>query len=204
VRIKESLIRYRVLVGIVTLLLCVVTFAISAHAGGGGFKAHPLAGSSPEELGHVALQYTQGMYPSLSGTSQVVLVRPVTTKEVGTLGLGYLDFASIETPPLMLVIIKGDFDTSNTLASIYPSTKSKWRSQYIGYVFDMWAGVPSLTITSPQGGAFRKVLNDPTLPAKPPGDNPASVPPPMPPEHKTLHYGAVAPGVAMPPSSSNK
>ncbi len=42
--------------------------------------------------------------------------------------------------------------------------KEKAKASYIGYIFDLEIGVPTATLTSKNGGRFRKALNQPNLP----------------------------------------
>jgi hypothetical protein len=105
----------------------------------------------------------------------------------------------------MLVILKGDFDISNMPgAGNIPKSNWHWRVGYIAYVMDLKAGLPTLTVSSPQGGLFRKALNNPNLPDDLPA-NPAllgelknrtqALPgvPIVPPSNK-VPYGSLIPG----------
>lgn len=140
-----------------------------------------------DEVRQVALSYTRVNYPVLSGTPQVVLTRPVTNNDLPGLGLPPINHASIEEPPLMLAIVKGNFGQPIHRSGL-ASGQSSQGYRYIGYIFDLWAGSPMLTIASPVGGEFRIALNDPSLPVVPSlAVSPLSTAP------KELHYGDIAP-----------
>ncbi len=199
----RRLIHYPNVLAALGLIALLSIFTINTQAGGGGFKVRPLTGASAEEVGQVAVQYTQDKYPSKAGTPQVVLARLVQAADLPALGLGSIDFASIEEPPLALVIVKGDFDVSRMPGLIRASAKMTRQAHYIGYVFDLWAGTPALTITSPQGSSFRNVLNDPSIPVDPLDAPLPTSPQPLQTAPKTLHYGETAPP-AVQPSSTDK
>ncbi len=60
---------------------------------------------------------------------------------------------------------------------------------YVAYIYDLWAGSPTVWMASPTGGEFRAALNDPTLPAV---AAPAEVPF-IGQTTPSLHYGETAP-----------
>lgn len=130
-----------------------------------------------------------------SGTAQVMLARRVTPAELTSMELYCYQSSTIETPPLALIIIKGDFPPDVQNANF---TSNSPTISYIAYVFDLWAGAPTLVLKSDHGGAFRTALNDPTLP----GDVPAGHPTPRPlscsnttsMNSKLYHYGDTLPG----------
>jgi hypothetical protein len=162
-----------------------------------GLSGHNLSKLSPNEVAQVALDYTKASGYVNSGTPQVALARSVNNDELLKLDLDTIPFSTIEQPPLVLVILKGDFMVNMPRAVANNGPRP---AQYIGYVYDLWAGLPTLTITAPHGGVFRKALNDPSLP----DDNPAAPQKPNPGAFApanggvtntppTLHYGEVAP-----------
>jgi hypothetical protein len=147
-------------------------------------------------MAQVALNVTNANYPSLSDTPEVVLVRSVTAADIAALGIANISFDGGEEPPLMLVIVKGDFDVS--------SLSGAKRAKYIGYAFDLRAGGPALVASSVKGGRFRQALNDPSLP-----DDPTTEPdtgqgasadlmPTAIPSLTKLPYGATAAPAALP------
>lgn len=128
-------------------------------------KIHPkrtdLVHASPEAIGNLAKDHAQTRLRA-QGTMNVLLSQPITREQVANLGLGCLpDFASIEEPPLALVILKGDF----TFESM-PGGRSLQgtRFPYVVYVIDLWSGAPVKLMNSISGGLVRKALNDPSLP----------------------------------------
>jgi len=178
--------------GVALLVFGVVAYVSShvtnAASGTRSFSARPLTTASPIEVGQVALNYVKGDFPIRSGTPTVVLAQPVKRQDLPAMGLGSIDSVIVEEPPLMLVILKGDFGAGEHLGP-GGSSQTSQRYQYIGYVYNLWAGVPTLTLASPDGGIFRTALRDTTLPIVP-----TRIPAPP---HATpitrLHYGDVAP-----------
>jgi hypothetical protein len=152
------------------------------------------ATSSDEEIRQAALATVRSEFVIRSGTPRVLLVRSVTQSDLPALGLGRVDFASVEKPPLMLVIIKGDFGSCNCPSIISDEARSKMRARYVGYLFDLWDGGAFWMLASSDGGAFRIALNDPSLPIVPT----IPIPPTQAPLSPPLHYGDVAPTVAVP------
>jgi hypothetical protein len=160
---------------------------------------------SADDVGFRALDYTRHTFIALQ-EPRVVLARRVVAAELPSLGFESLAFLT-EEPPLMLVIVRGDFDiTRGTLGtSKLDPTNWHWRVSHIAYVYDLLAGMPILTLTSPRGSLFRRALNDPTLPEDTlPNGSPVPTPrgrPSLPdarpstPAVRGLSYGAVAPPV---------
>ncbi|PZS00588.1 MAG: hypothetical protein DLM69_06295 [Candidatus Chloroheliales bacterium] len=135
----------------------------------------PLVNASPEEIGQLAVKFARNHGTIRSGEPQVLLTRPVTLHELTALGLGEHDVESIEEPPLMLVILKGDFSPfpKPGAGEGFPSGQGTTqpdasRIAYVAYVYDLWRGIPMIIQESKDGGIFKKVLNDPTLPDVPP------------------------------------
>jgi hypothetical protein len=121
----------------------------------------------------VAIDYANRAFPDKSQAPEAVVARPITNEELTGLGLPsgfFLD--CIDPPPMMLVILKGDFDISGLSRSIKPA-QSPARAKYILYVYDLREGAPTLITASVNGGAFRRALNDPSIP-----DDPTVVPAP--------------------------
>jgi hypothetical protein len=133
------------------------------------FKRRSLTNASPQEVGEAALNYTlanSDKFTVLSGTPQVVLIRPIKVADFSSWGFGELGFTG-NAPPMMLVVVKGDFDTTNFIRSVSahqltPIQRTKF--QYIAYIFDLSVGLPTLTTTVLTGENFRRELNDPSLP----------------------------------------
>jgi hypothetical protein len=129
-------------------------------------SAPSLIGASPQAVGQVAIAVTMSRFPSLSGTPQLTLARPVTPDDLTAMGLPSEDYSYCTEPPaLMLVIVKGDFDMTSMGGPI-PATAHP-RATYVVYIFDLRAGVPITVTYSPNGGRLRRALNDPSLPDDP-------------------------------------
>jgi hypothetical protein len=147
---------------------------VRSQQGKSPFKPHSLVSALPTEIGQAAIDHTLAQFSIMSGSPQVLLTRSITVKDLPSLGLPKINFAALE-PPLMLVILKGDFDISNLPGGgNIPKSNWHWRVGYIAYVMDLKAGLPTLTMGSPQGGIFRKALNNPNLPDDLPA-NPAKL-----------------------------
>lgn len=193
--------RPRVLTAVIALLswLSLVGY-VHAQDGGG-----TLLGASSEQIAQRAIEYTYLRFRVLSGTPVVLLSRPVLASELPSLGLGSVPYPD-NNPPLHLVILRGDFDVRGVLPG-WDLPPAQSRVQYVGYVFDLRAGVPTLYLTSYQGGLFKRALNDPSLPDEPVA-SPRAVPPPgapprvrepvLPPPQ--LPEGSPLPGVVVAPT----
>ncbi|HEX9990723.1 MAG TPA: hypothetical protein VGE45_19880 [Chloroflexia bacterium] len=156
------------------------------------YSTRNLVGDTPEEVEQFALSYVS-KHLIVSGTPQVLLIRPITQSELPALGLGCPQAKmTIEDPPQTLVILNGDFDVSRAgpgMVNIIP-----WHFAYVAYIFDNWSGNYSTFIYSRNGGPFRIALNDPTLPSDgPEGDShgvsavcPTQIPRPI-----TRHFGEI-------------
>jgi hypothetical protein len=131
-----------------------------AQAGGRRWQGRSLVTASPHKVGQVAIEFTQSIYRVIDGTPQVVLARPVIAEDFPSLGLGQ---AEATDTGLMLVILKGNFDMSNMQAARHSRQRNR-PVKFVAYMFNLSTGVPVLTMISWNGGLFRTILNDPTLP----------------------------------------
>ncbi|MHB8645854.1 MAG: hypothetical protein ACYDAR_08715 [Thermomicrobiales bacterium] len=192
----KYLLLFVVPVGLVIMVLGI--FAILASravaSDSGMFVARPLTSASDQDVGQTAVAYTRVAFHVRNGTPEVKLVRSVTNADLSALGLPNVSIGSIEQPPLKLVIVKGDIDDDGHPQVGLQMTQQVNNYRYIGYVFDLWAGVPTLTIASGDGARFRTALNDPLLPTLPANAIIPSAPPIVP----QWHYGDVAPTVTVP------
>lgn len=121
-------------------------------------------GDSPDQIGQYAINFAASQSRIRSGTPQVALVKFVKPSDLPKLGLDSINFTSGKIPPLVLVILKGDFGWGNVIGSVQDSVKEQWRGTYISYVFDRNTGQYISTISSKDGSIFRKALTDTTLP----------------------------------------
>lgn len=152
---------------VICCLLAVIVFTKVSAAQNGGYqygRTRSLVGATNQQIGQYAVDYTTHHFQVITGTPQVVLVKSVKAEDLPGLGLDSVSFESVEKPPLVLVIVKGSFGFGNISAAISLSAMKKWQATYVSYVFDIWSAEAASTITSVNGGIFRKVLNDPTLP----------------------------------------
>jgi len=159
---------------------------------------HNLVGKTADELGQFAQSYAKEQLKATS-VPQVLLTRLVDAQTLADLGLGCgVAFSAIEQPPLILVILKGDFDFRDAAPgfSQLPAPIAG-KDAYVVYVFDAWAGTPEVILPSYDGALVKKALQDRTLP-----DNTEMMPSvcatPIPASQKQLHYGAEAPGFTVP------
>jgi hypothetical protein len=126
------------------------------------FKRHSLVGLTPREVSQVAISYIRTACTVLSGDPQVLLAESVTADQLPDLGLGSIGFANTDIP-LVLVILKGDFDMTHCMHhSGDPGVQTK--AQYVAYVFDLIAGIPTFTSFSLKAEDFRQALNETNLP----------------------------------------
>lgn len=155
------------------------------------YGVRDLNGATPEEVGQFALEYVQH-HLTVSGKPEVALARAIKPNDLPGLGLGCpIQFASIEEPPLTLVILKGKFDVSRVIRGQVGN-----EYLYVAYVFDHWSAHHMLFQASRTGSRFRTALNDPSLPLD--ESSASMVCPTAAPGKKTLHYGDVAPTVLPP------
>lgn len=152
-------------------------------------RSHMFDNASLEQVGQYVQQEAQGQLDA-QGPSEVLLSRPVTYDEMPKLGLGCLgNSSSIEEPPLVLVILKGDF-----IWNLPGDSSPTGHFKYAVYVIDLWAPGAIYITGSRTGGLVKKALNDPSLPDEPqhlPTDCPARLP-------ATAHYGSEMPGITFP------
>jgi hypothetical protein len=125
------------------------------------FTYRPLVNSSAAELAEYARRLTLShcCVRVVSGTPvEVLLARPVLATELAPLALP--DVRNFDNePPLVLAIVRGSF----TWMGGGPS-RSEEILHYAGFVIDTTTGSPIVRMGSPDGGAFRYALNDPSLP----------------------------------------
>lgn len=146
-----------------------------------------LVGASPEQVGQFAQQYIEAQHGTPRDKSQVLIAKSIKPDELPEMELGCpLSFAAQQEPPLMLVIVKGDFKVSGPGISAVSN-----QANYMAYIFDLWSAQPVYLMTSQTGGAFRKALNDASLPVET-GALPGICPTALPYDRK-LNYGDTAP-----------
>lgn len=154
-----------------------------------------LVGASPEQVGQFAVDYFQAAGYVRSGVLQVLHTRSIKPEQMPQLDLGCpLEFAAIEEPPLVLVVLRGDVNLrvpGNMRRDTPPGIS------YVAAIFDIWSAQPTFLTSSQDGAGFAKVLNDSSLPIR--GWGTALVCPTPLPFTKTVHYGEALPGWLTPP-----
>jgi len=165
-------------------------------------RVRNLVGASPQEVGHYAQQYAQAELSQDGSTTipQVLLSRPIVPAEMASLGMGCIYFGTIEEPPLMLVILKGDFDLRGVPGG---GMAGPSQVEYMGLTFDIWSARVTHFVSSPKGGFFQGLLNDSTIQEDYPGQREklkaqqtASCREDKQP--RTMHYGDTASTAIMP------
>ncbi|MBF6612306.1 MAG: hypothetical protein IVW55_04180 [Chloroflexi bacterium] len=158
-----------------------------------------IVGASDAELTYFVRDWANHQLKP-KGEPEVLFAKSVSYDEMPVLGLGCPpNFAAIEEPPLMVAIVRGEFDYRGAapgFGQLPPPTPGK--KSYVMYIFDEWAGVPAAILPSENGALVKKALNDPTLPDGPEGLLPSVCPTRVPASQKYLHYGQAAPGFTVP------
>ncbi len=161
----------------VTTMVVVSALALNGASrnreAGLGSEAINLPGEVKKDLEQRTLMYTTHRYKVLTGTPRVLVVRDLTTQDVSSLGsCGYHYDPS--DPRYALTVLRGDLDLSNMPGGAKPDDIHPDNDRYgfIAYVYDASSTdrQPIAEYTSRNGGAFRVILGDPSLPDDiPPG-----------------------------------
>jgi len=196
-----------------TLVACTQPGDVTSKEAGGAASSsgqfnygtvHSLVGATDYQVGRFAEQYAIAQRMTRSGVPQAVLARSVQQEELGMIGIICPGFpATVEEPPLRLVILKGDFDFSQanlpgtTAQHVYQPAK------YIAYVFDEWVASPAFLNGSVNGGLYRAVLPSADLADDYPGQvkqmaASAVIVCPTPEPGSKLHYGKTPPTPTQP------
>ncbi|MBI3976655.1 MAG: hypothetical protein HY331_00575 [Chloroflexi bacterium] len=163
------------------------------------FKNRSLVGATPAEVAEYALAGVRANMRIVSGTPQVLLARAVKASELPSLGIPFPSDWEDDNPPLMLVIIHGDIDVTGYFLGMGKPLPPRKGGMYIAFVYDLRAGMPTLTLTSGAGGKFRIALNSPNLPDDPilatpgPTMDPRLLPPTPVTQPLRLPYGSILP-----------
>ncbi|MFS0513609.1 hypothetical protein ACEYW6_02645 [Nostoc sp. UIC 10607] len=130
------------------------------------FQKRPLTSASEKEIRQAAVNYTLAnscRFKILSGTPEAIFARSIKAAEIPSTGFGEFEFMGKE-PPLMLVVVKGNFDISGSTSGSFQSSNPRRSTKYTAYIFDLQAGTPIFSATGLAGKYFRNALNDSTLP----------------------------------------
>lgn len=165
------------------------------------YCSHNLVGKTAAEVAQFAQDLARQQLKA-KGTPQVLLTpRAVDDQALADLGLGCgTASTAIEQPPLIVTILKGEFDFGGAAPGFWqlpPPVPGKPR--YVVYVFDAWAGSPTVILASQDGAVVKKALHDPTLPDAPAGLMPSVCATPLPLAKRRMHYGEASPGSTVPP-----
>lgn len=159
-----------------------------------------IVGASDAELTYFVRDWANHQLKP-TGEPEVLFAKSVSYDEIPALGLGCPpNFGTIEEPPLMVAIVRGEFDYRGAAPGFEQLPRPiPGKKRYVMYIFDEWAGVPAAILTSEDGALVKKALNDPTLPDAPEGLMPSVCATPVPISQRYLHYGQAAPGFTVPP-----
>jgi hypothetical protein len=132
-----------------------------------------LTGAPPEEIASEAIRRTYSLYDVRGSAPEVVYLRRVTASELPRLGLGIRPNFYGEEPPLMFVLVRGDFDmaSSRTRAPAPVGNSSISQAHYVAFVYNLRTGNPIMVIPDSDGARFGAILNNPDLPGIIPTDD---------------------------------
>ncbi len=179
------------------------TIAVPSQPGRFMYGSRDLRGASDAEFAQYALDWARHRLRPLN-TPSVLLARAVTYEQMPIVGLGCPpNFATIELPPVMVAILRGEFDFRGVGPGFrYARAPVAGKETYAYYVFDVWSAAPVVTISSADGSIFKQALHDPTLPDTLDDRLPTACAPQI---QRDSHYGQPVPGMppptAVPPGS---
>jgi hypothetical protein len=150
-----------VICAVVTIGIALSYNALTTQADTKQYNPIPLKDVDDETISVSALKHLKAWDAVLNVETKPALVQTVTANDLASLGLG--DYPSFAHKSLVLVIFKGDFNLNKFPGSRGPEAKDR-KAKYVAEVLDLDTGDVLLTMSSPNGGAFRKALNDPNLP----------------------------------------
>jgi hypothetical protein len=130
------------------------------------FQKRPLTSASEKEIRQAAVNYTLAnscQFKVLTGTPEAIFARPIKVAEIPSTGFGEFDFGGKE-PPLMLVVVKGNFDISGSISRGFQTSNPPRSTKYTAYIFDLQTGTPIFSATGLTGKYFRNALGDSTIP----------------------------------------
>lgn len=158
-----------------------------------GYCEDNLIGKTAEEIG----QYTANLAEREMDARGPVnaLVRSIVWNDAPGLGLGCLaDTLSMEDPPMVLVILKGDLNPGAKVLGGNDVPADKRRMSTVIVVMDLWVGHWN-TIRGDRSGEKSRNILDYVAGLKPLPDPQATCSPRVP---KTLHYGDELLGIILP------
>ncbi len=120
-----------------------------------------------DQVAHDAVARSAVAFTLLTGQPELALARLVTRDALLDFGYDFAHWAGpVGTPPRALVIVRGDFDISRGTIGTGQLDRASWhwRVKYIAFMYNLSTGQVGPWANSPNGGAFRRALNDYTLP----------------------------------------
>ncbi len=129
----------------------------------------PLADDVRAELAERALDYALQWYAADGTKPEVVLVRDLVLDDLLSIGVCPSPNYDPADPRWAIVVLRGDFDLHNMTGTslIAPqSNAERSMARYMAYIMDATGQhrAPVSEIASPNGGSFRQILGDPSLP----------------------------------------
>lgn len=183
----------KTIIGAIALLSVIVAMTILGSSqvqslfAGCQFVPGPLEGKSAADIERAAAEYACANFKSLGPAPRVRLSRLISPLEYMSLFGGTQTLCRDQQ--LALVIFEGDLELKNVSAF---SAKPP-RAKYVGLLFDLKVGTPTIITYSTTGDIFREALHDLALPER------QLELIPVPHEIRACAYGQTAPTI-MPPS----
>ncbi len=154
--------RTKILISIFVILITGITLAIYLRPqlvkAECGRSNRSMVNASSAEMGTIAIGMACRDF-AFTANPNVILSRTLVPSDLSSIHLAPEDICAGHT--LDLVILKGDFHYTNAVHG----TQSDY--SYVAYVIDREEGIDIMMATSKNGGPFRKLLNDPSLPDDP-------------------------------------
>ena len=123
--------------------------------------ATSLEGATTDQVGAFAQQYAAIWLDTKGQVPLVVMVRATKIAEMPELGLDNVAWDYPDKHSLWLVVMKGDFSDARLPSS---SSAGPVRYGYVACMFNQQTAANVSVGMSRNGAAFRKLLNDPSLP----------------------------------------
>lgn len=101
-----------------------------------------------------AISVTNELFPSISGSSEVIYSNSITPDRFSDFGLDEYNFGA-NSPPMSFALVHGNFDTTDFGIGNKVSFSS---ARYIGYVFDLSTRAVMIVSVSGNGEKFHQIL----------------------------------------------
>lgn len=101
-----------------------------------------------------AISVTNELFPSISGSPEVIYSNSIKTEQFSRFGLDEYNFGA-SPPPMSFALVYGNFDTTNFGVG---NKVSFSQARYIGYVFDLNTHAVMIVSISGNGEKFDQIL----------------------------------------------